>query len=69
MSEVLYEYKISNFIFKEEDVGRIVKGSKRKYTWQFSFNGGKHFIDLFESKMSGRRKVVADGDIKFPKQL
>ena len=69
MLKVLDECKIANFIFKEEDVGMTIKSSKKKYIWEFSLNGEKHFIDLYESKMSGRRRVVADGKVIFPKQL
>ena len=69
MSEVLDECKISNFTMKEEDVGMTIKSSKKKFTWEFNLNGQKHIIALYDSKISGRRKVEADGKVHFPKQL
>lgn len=69
MSEVLDECKISNFIFKEEDVGMTIKSSKKKYTWEFNLNGEKHNVVLYDSKISNRRKVEADGKVHFAKQL
>ena len=68
MSEVLDECRIANFIFKEEDVGMTIKSTKKKYTWGFTLNGEEHHIVLYDSKMSGKRKVEADGKVNFPKQ-
>ena len=49
-----------NYIQKE--VGRKVKSSKKYHQWEFSLNGNYHKIELFHSLVSGRKKLVVDGD-------
>lgn len=40
-----------------EKVGKKIKGTKRKYTWEFEIDGKKHIIEFFAS-LSGKKKIV-----------
>jgi hypothetical protein len=46
-------------------VGRRIKSSKKKYTWRFQLDSQEFTIDLFVSKISSKRKILLNGDIKF----
>lgn len=43
--------------YNESDVGKKVKTSKRKYTWEFSLSGVKHVLEVFVSGWSGKFKI------------
>ena len=45
------------------NVGKIIKSSKKKISWEFLLEQQKHCIDLFVSRMSGKRVVYLDGYI------
>ena len=47
--------------FKVEDVGKHVKGSKKRYQWTISLKGKVHTVNLDFSFISGKVKVVVDG--------
>eukprot|EP00536_Pseudo-nitzschia_multiseries_P006731 jgi/Psemu1/15946/gm1.15946_g len=52
-------YQIS---YSEEDVGRMVKSSKIRITWEFVGNNGRrHEIVLSWSKTTGKQKICMDG--------
>ncbi|CAG9319931.1 unnamed protein product [Blepharisma stoltei] len=46
------------------NVGKHIKSSKKRFTWKFELDGQEHVVDLYVSKISGKRKVLVDGDIK-----
>ena len=47
------------------NVGKRVKSSKKRYQWKFSLENREHTLDLYVSKLSGKRKVMLNGEIKF----
>jgi hypothetical protein len=52
-------YKVS---CTEEDVGRMVKHSKTRITWNFVANGGRsHTVSLAWSKTTGKQEIRMDG--------
>jgi hypothetical protein len=63
------DIKINNCKFQELLVGRSIKGTKRKLCWEFDVSGKKHNFELFDSKLSGKKKVVANGTIIFPPKV
>lgn len=69
MSEELDESKITDCLYREEEIGKTFKKSKMKYIWDFSFKGKKHSVIFFDSKISGRKSLEADGKVHFPRQL
>ena len=56
--------------YKEQQVGRHVKrylhphyiySTKLRLLWEFELDGKPHNIEMFLSKLSGKRKAVKDG--------
>ena len=46
--------------FNVEEVGKHVKSSKKRFTWEVSLNGRHHAIVLDFSFISGKVKVTVD---------
>ena len=38
--------------------------SKKQFIWRFNLESKDHTVELFVSKMSSKKKVVVDGQIK-----
>ena len=53
---------ITRLNYCQKDVGRKFKLSKQYHQWEFSLNGEYHKVELFHSFVSGRKKLVVDGD-------
>lgn len=51
-------------LFDSLNVGKRVKSSKKRFTWKFELDEHEHTIDFYVSKLSGKRKLLLDGDIK-----
>ncbi|CAG9336285.1 unnamed protein product [Blepharisma stoltei] len=51
-------------IFDSINVGRHIKGTKKRLTWKFELDGKEQTIIMFISKFSGKRKILLNGDIK-----
>lgn len=51
--------------FDKVSVGKHVKATKKKFTWKFELNEREHQVDLYYSRVSGRRKVLLNGDIRY----
>jgi len=49
--------------FNVEEVGKHVKSSKKRFTWEVSLNGKQHAIVLDFSFISGKVKVTVDRKI------
>ena len=49
---------------QRENVGGLIKASKRKHTWTFKLAGKQHEILLFHSRLHGQVTVVLDGAVK-----
>ena len=53
---------ITRLNYNRKEVGRKVKYSKQYHQWEFNLNGKYHKIELFHSIVSGRKKLVIDGE-------
>jgi hypothetical protein len=51
--------------FDKLSVGKRVKSTKKRFTWRFELNNREHQVDLYCSRISGKRKVLLDGDIRY----
>ena len=51
--------------FDKLSVGKHVKSTKKRFTWRFELNNREHQVDLYCSRISGKRKVLLDGDIRY----
>lgn len=54
---------IKNMFFDRREVGRTVKSSKIYYVWEFVTNKRVCKVELFHSKVSGKKKLVLDGKV------
>lgn len=55
-------FKAQNF--EEHNIGKRIKSTKKRLTWRFELDKHNHQIDLYLSKLSGKIKIILDGDIK-----
>jgi hypothetical protein len=46
-----------------QNVGRRIKSTKIRYTWHFELEKRTFFIDLYVSRLSGKRKILVNGDV------
>jgi hypothetical protein len=59
----LDENQIVNCKYEEKDVGKAIKSTKRKFRWEFTIKNSEHYIELYDSKLSGKKKVISDNQI------
>lgn len=52
-----------------EEVGKHVKGSKKRFTWDVSLKGKHHSIGLDFSFISGKVKITVDRKILLENEL
>jgi hypothetical protein len=57
------ENSITNCIYEEKDVGKAIKSTKRKFRWEFRINTKDHFVELYDSKLTGKKKIICDSQI------
>ena len=55
---------IKVLLFDKQSVGKRIKSSKKRFLWRFEIDGNQHQVDLYCSRLSGRRKLFFDGDLK-----
>ncbi len=63
MTSIAEDLKVSDCRFEEKDVGKAFKSTKRKFRWEFKINGTTHYVELYDSKLSGKKKIIADNHI------
>ena len=51
--------------YDEQNVGKRIKSTKKHYMWKFALDEKIHAIDLFCSRMSGKKTLKIDGEKKF----
>jgi|LauGreDrversion4_2_1035121.scaffolds.fasta_scaffold328499_2 hypothetical protein len=54
---------IKNLSYVEQDVGQHIKSSKKHFIWEFLLDGRPHKIELYDSRISGKKKLIKDGQI------
>lgn len=45
-------------------IGRYIKSSKTKHSWTFSLEGEQYSVEFFNSKVSGKRKILLNGEVQ-----
>jgi len=55
--------EIRNLFRESREVGKTIKSSKKCYVWEFVLNGIRHKVEMFHSKISGKKKLVLDGKV------
>lgn len=56
---------ISNMHHEKREVGRTMKKSKIYYVWEFVLDSKLNKIELFQSLLSGKKKLVVNGKLDF----
>ena len=56
---------MKNFHYSMKEVGKTISSSKIKFTWEVTLDGKNHTIELFDSKLSGKMKIMKDGTMIF----
>jgi hypothetical protein len=51
--------------FEKEEVGDIIPMSKHRIVWHFTLDTVLHKVELFDSKLTTRRRVVIDHQLRF----
>jgi hypothetical protein len=46
---------------EQTNIGKLVKASKKKFTWHFAVDDDVHCVELFISILSNKRTLVVDG--------
>lgn len=52
---------IKNLNHFERDVAKHIKSTKKQFIWEFTLDGKLHKIELFDSRITGKKKVIKDG--------
>jgi hypothetical protein len=63
------ERSITNCKFETKCIGKNISSSKIKLRWEFQLSDKLHNVELFDSKISGKKKIVADGVTVYPAQV
>lgn len=48
--------------FEKFRVGKLIKSSKKRFCWKFELDGTGYTLDLFSSRISGKRTIILDGN-------
>ena len=51
--------------YSKEGVGRFMKNTKRKITWELVIEGEEHTIAVYHSQLSGKKVLLLDGDTEY----
>jgi hypothetical protein len=62
------EDKITHCKYKIEEVGKYIMSTKLKHVWEFAIDGKFHSIEFTESKITNKKKLVADRQTILPAQ-
>lgn len=65
MSNINLPTNMKNFLYYIKEVGKTIKSTKIKHTWEVTLDEKHHIVELFDSKLSGKMKVVKDGSVIF----
>ena len=55
---------IKNLNYEEKEIGAKIKSSKRLFIWEFELEGTSHRIELYDSRWSGKKKIIRNGRIE-----
>jgi hypothetical protein len=53
---------ISNPVFTVKEVGKLIKNSKKVFTWEFTIENTPFKLDFFHSKVSNKRRLNLNGN-------
>lgn len=51
--------------FEIREVGKTIKSTKKQYIWRFKLEGKYYSVEMFTSVLSGKKKIVQNGQTIF----
>ena len=51
--------------FEIREVGKTIKSTKKQYVWRFRLDNKDFTIELFTSVLSGKKKILQNGQVIF----
>lgn len=60
-SIIMYDNEYVPFHYEIRDVGKRLKSTKKQIIWKFRLDSIDHSVELFASMLSGKKKVIRDG--------
>lgn len=54
---------MKNLFHERREVGKTIKSTKIYYVWEMCLDGKQHKVELFHSKVSGKKKVSLDAQV------
>ena len=51
--------------FEIREVGKTIKSTKKQYVWRFRLDNKDYTIELFTSVLSGKKKILQNGQVIF----
>lgn len=55
--------KIKNLYYSEINIGEMIKSTKKHYKWSFDYNFNNYLIEMYDSKLSGKKRLLIDGKL------
>lgn len=55
--------EFQNLYYDKREVGKTIKSTKLYYLWEFVLLGRPHKVELFHSKVSGKKKLCLDAQV------
>jgi hypothetical protein len=59
-SIVIHGLSVRALNFEVKEIGEVFESSKHHLSWIFSINGTLHKVELYDSLLTNRRRVIVD---------
>jgi hypothetical protein len=63
MTDNTMNLNINSLKFEQNEVGRLIKGSKLIYNWEMVLDGSRRKVELIHSRITGKRRIILDGKV------
>lgn len=54
---------LKNLVYKEENIGQMLKISKKHFTWKFDYKYDSYTIEMQDSRLSGKKRIFMNGTL------
>ena len=61
----MVDLEIQELRYDKKEVGKKFSSSKILYTWEFKLNNISHRIELYDHRLSDKKKITLDGKVLF----
>jgi hypothetical protein len=56
---------IRTILYEESSIGKRIKSTKRHFMWKFALDNNIFIVDLFASKLSGKKTIKINQEVRF----